>query len=168
MGQLIVLATVHVALIGFFGAHVVARLAGGWNRRPRGLVALWNLGAFSFLTHVLCAFHVHHDWSHASAVADTARSTQEILGRAYGGGVFFSYAFTLLWPVDALWILRFPRSHSGRPQAVKFIVHGYLLFIVFNGTIVFEAGVVRLVSALAFLLLASLTFFSRTFRTTAT
>ena len=36
--------------------------------------------------HVISAFHVHYQWSHAIALRETARETAEVIGREAGGG----------------------------------------------------------------------------------
>ena len=99
--------------------------------------AAWALGAAAFLVHVVLAFHHHHGWSHAEAVRHVERAS------GFGPGVFFSYLFTLLWSADAAWWLLAPRAYAARPAWVGRALHGYLAFIAFNATVVYEAGPVR-------------------------
>ena len=103
------------------------------------LRVLWTVGALLLLLHAGFAFHFYHGWSHASAVEDTAAQTEAILGWPFGQGICFSYLLVVMWLFDAgrLWI---PRPSQANPQrAVLF----YSFFILFNGTVVFEHGLVR-------------------------
>jgi hypothetical protein len=90
---------------------------------PRALSArkrrlIWTLGCVLFDVHVACAFHFFHHWSHAAAWQNTAERTSELLGVAIGTGVYFSYAFLVLWWCDVVWLWwgahAFPRSAPER------------------------------------------------------
>ncbi len=105
------------------------------------------------IVHVVAAFHFRHDWSHASAVAHTARETYELLGWEFGLGVYFNYLFVAIWLVDALWWWLAPTQYESRHHWLSSMVHAYLLFIVINGCIVFEAGITRWAALLAIAML---------------
>lgn len=114
---------------------------------------LYAIACGLFLVHVACAFHFYHGWSHAAAYDDTARQTQEQLGFAFGGGIYFSYLFALLWVADVAWLWLSP----GRPPSrVTAAIQLYMAFIALNGAIVFEAGVTRWVGIPVALLLGTL------------
>jgi hypothetical protein len=133
-------------------------LTGQAARRP---VArwVWTTGCGLFLVHVACAFHFYHDWSHAAAWHDTAEQTRELLGVAFGNGIYFSYLFLALWVLDVAWLWTLgstpfaaAQCASGVPPLAaaeqrtprwRVLVHAFLLFIAFNGDIVFEAGPTR-------------------------
>ncbi|MFM8728389.1 MAG: hypothetical protein ACKON9_25095, partial [Planctomycetaceae bacterium] len=136
-------ATVAGQLLGFHGK---------WLR------FLWTAGCALFLVHVAAAFHYVHNWSHQAAVQTTATETQQLLGIAFGEGLWFSYAFVLLWLLDTLWWWISDTTWQRRPRALNFALHGYLLFIAFNGAVVFEAGPTRLVGLLVTPLLLFLMF----------
>lgn len=104
---------------------------------------LWTVGGILLLAHVACAFHFFHDWQHSRAAADTARQTAELIGWSFGGGVYFNYAFVLLWVVDASWWWAHPDSYARRSRLLAFAVQSYLFFIAINGAIVFEDGPTR-------------------------
>jgi len=104
----------------------------------------WTLGAGFALLHVLAAFHVHHGWSHAAAVAETARQTEEALGLRVGAGVYANYAFLVVWIADAFWWWLSPASFDDRPRALDAAIRLFLLFMFVSGAIVFPQGLVRI------------------------
>ena len=93
--------------------------------------------------HALAAFHFYHRWSHAHAVELTAQQTEAVMGWAYGNGIWFSYFLLLIWLIDCvrLWTLS-ENEHPGWTY-FSYAVHAYAFFILFNGTVVFEEGLVR-------------------------
>jgi hypothetical protein len=116
--------------------------------------AAWALGVGFAIVHVLAAFEVHHGWSHAAAVASTARQTEEALGRSVGTGVYLNYLFVGVWTLDVLWWWLSPASFGARLRALDTTVRLFLLFMFVNGAIVFARGPIRpvataLVAALA-------------------
>jgi hypothetical protein len=113
----------------------------------------WTLSCTVFVIHVLCAFHFIHHWSHADAYASTARETYALAGINWGGGVYFNYVFTAVWVIDVLWWWSAPRSHQLRSRITTYALHGFVLFMWFNGTVVFGHGVARWVGVGAFVLL---------------
>ena len=103
---------------------------------------VWTGGWFLFFFHMLAAFHFQHHWSHAHAVADTARQTLELIGWEFGGGVYFNYLFLLLWGADlVLWWQGKQSADWYRP--LRRMLIGYLIFIAFNGVVVFKSGWLR-------------------------
>lgn len=126
-----------------------ARLRLAWARRA------WTAGCLLFLLHVACAFQFYHHWSHTAAYAATARQTAEVVGLAWGGGLYANYAFTLLWVVDASWWWRGLDRYETRPRAVNWAVQGFFGFMAFNGAVVFGRGAARWLGLGACLLLAA-------------
>jgi hypothetical protein len=112
----------------------------GWQART-GLGRLvrlaWALACLIFLAHVALAFHHHHGWSHARAMEHVAERG------GFGPGIFLSYLFTLAWVVDAAWWWLLPIRYARRPGWVGASLHGFMLFMVFNATVVFEIGPAR-------------------------
>lgn len=155
MGELLTRVTIWVALAGCALAAATGLLAGqqpGWRRRARWA---WTIGCAAFIAHVFCAFNYYHAWSHRAAYRETARQTSEVFGLDWGGGVFVGYAFTVGWVADVVWWWLSPESHRRRPQWLTVSWHAFFFFIVFNGTVVFETGLVRwlgLCATLGFLL----------------
>lgn len=72
------------------------------SQRNRIVAAIWLLGCVAMWVHVAVAFHLAHAWSHAAAFEHTAQRTRELLGTAYGAGVWFNYGFLAIWTVDAV------------------------------------------------------------------
>ena len=140
----ITLNTVRIALVCYA---IVAGLllAGCQGRQWRNLLRpMWTLGCVAFVAHVIAAFHYAHHWSHKDAIESTARQTQQLIGWAFGEGLYFSYLFLLVWVADVLfWWLR-PAGYESRPAWLKYGIHGYLFFIAFNGAVIFESGVTRM------------------------
>jgi hypothetical protein len=136
-GDILVRATVWLAV-----ACYVAGPLGRISPAPAWRV-VWSIGCVAFLAHVIAAFHVHYAWSHAVAIRETARQTAEVVGRAVGGGLWVNYLFVVLWCADAAWWWRAPASHRQRGLEVHVALHGFFVFVVFNGAVVFAAGPVR-------------------------
>lgn len=111
--------------------------------RYRAAKALWTLGLVLFFGHLVAAFHYYHHWSHARAWTDTARQTRDLIGWAFGDGIFFSYLFAAVWLADVVWWYGSPGGYLRRPAWISLAVHGYLAFIAFNGAVVFESGATR-------------------------
>ncbi len=116
---------------------------------------LWTAGCAAYLAHVAAAFHFEHGWSHASAWDHTARRTQEMTSWHWGGGLLVNYLFTLLWTADAVWWWAGARSYQARPAWVTASLHAFMLFVIFNATVVFGAGVIRWSGLAGMLLLAA-------------
>ena len=125
----------------------LALLTAGFVLRHRGRERLargcWAGGAGLMWVHVLAAFGVRHGWSHAAAVADTARQTEALTGWDWGGGVWVNHLFAAVWSADAAWRLAAPASYRRRPRAVDYGVGGFLGFIAVNGAVVFAHGPTR-------------------------
>lgn len=104
---------------------------------------LWTAACLLTWAHVLCAFAVHHQWSHAAAYAHTASETAKKIGIAWGGGIYFNYLFLSLWSTDALWWWLRPATYRARARGLSIFVHSFLAFIAVNATVIFESGPVR-------------------------
>jgi hypothetical protein len=147
-GELLTRVTIWIAL-GLYAAGtallLLARGRHGWIINAR---AAWTMGCLLFLTHVASAFAYFHDWSHAAAYAETARQTAEMTGFRSGGGLYLNYLFGVAWLGAVAWWWRAPGSFLGRPRWVRGLWHGFMLFMIFNGTVVFGNGPARWFGAL--------------------
>jgi hypothetical protein len=107
----------------------------------RGLLRLarwcWTLAWAAYLVHLAMAFHHYHHWSHAHAVEHT-RSVSGV-----GEGIYVSHCFTLLWTVDVAWWWLRPETRARRSAWVDRSLHGFMFFMVFNATVVYESGLIR-------------------------
>jgi hypothetical protein len=127
---------------------VAAWVVAEWRRTAAGAPpvagrAAWMLGAVAALGHAGLAFHVHHGWSHAAAVADTARQTAAVVGWSWGGGVYVNYVFVVVWLADAAWWWRDAVSFNRRARWLDAAVRGFLWFLFLNGAFVFVRGPMR-------------------------
>jgi hypothetical protein len=135
-------------------AATLAWVVGEWRRTAPAASASagrmpWTLGAVAALVHVILAFHVHHAWSHAAALADTARQTAAVTGLDWGGGLYVNYAFVALWSADVAWWWLAPRSFAGRPAGLDGAIRLFLWFMFVNGAFVFVRGPMRWAGASA-------------------
>jgi hypothetical protein len=181
LGVLLTKWTIRLALLCYVSylAGWLAIRSPQWPNRAR---TIWTLGCVLFVVHVALAFHFYYQWSHALAWQSTADGTQELLGVAFGDGIYVSYLFLVLWVLDVgwLWLRSFGNEvANGTPRTAatlnatavpiepnklvetpwwRLLVHIFLLFVAFNGAIVFEAGPTRwlgITASLALLLLAA-------------
>lgn len=128
----------------------------GTNRLSKAFRWLWTTAFLLFLLHVAAAFHFVHRWSHQAAFDATAKETLDKMGFAYGTGVYFNYLFLLLWAIDLVWVWR-PETLRNRTQKTLFYAgRAYLLFIAFNGAVIFKTGWMRILGISATALLATL------------
>jgi hypothetical protein len=97
----------------------------------------WTLALLAYLVHVGIAFHHYHHWSHAEAVEHTRQVS------SVGEGIYVSHLFTLVWTADVVWWWRRPQSYALRPAWVGWLLHGFMLFVIFNATVVYEQGFIR-------------------------
>ena len=136
---------IELAVFGAIAGSLMA-WAAGELRHSR---ALWTVGALLAAVHSAAAFAVFYEWSHDRAVAATAQQTAAVTGLAWGGGVFFNYAFLAIWLGDAMWWWVSPTSYETRDRAIDFIVRGFLFFMFLNGAIVFADGGMRVLGTFA-------------------
>jgi len=133
--------TVRVALL-LYALALFLRL----GHRLRIARLAWTAGFLAMVLHVAAAFHVVHGWSHADAYAETARKTAAQVGLDWGGGVYLNYLFVAVWLADVLGWWRGLAAYEARPRAVEWAVQGFLFFMAFNATVVFENGPTRWVA----------------------
>jgi outer membrane protein assembly factor BamB len=135
--------TVRAAMLLYAGALM--------SRRREDLARwLWTAGCVLLWVHVGLAMHYVYGWDHARMVSETARQTLEVTGWRSGVGVWFNYAVMGLWAGDAAhWWSAGHRRYFGRARWVSVGVYGFLLFMVFNATVVFGRGETRWVGAAA-------------------
>jgi hypothetical protein len=134
--------TVRLALAYYAAALVLMMYSGRADRRAvtmKGRLArwCWTLAWATYLVHLAMAFHHYHHWSHAAAV----EHTEQVSG--LGAGIWVSHCFTLVWSLDvAAWWLA-PGRRARRSPWVDGLLHGFMLFVVCNATVVYESGLIR-------------------------
>jgi hypothetical protein len=143
MGELLTYGTIRGALV-LYGAALVAlarhRGATYCGRWPR---ILWTAAYLLLLVHVGLAFAVFHDWSHAAAYCFTAQETAAVVGLDWGGGLYVNYLFLLVWTADVAWWWLAAAAYQRRAGWLTALIHGFLLFIWFQASVVFAAGISR-------------------------
>jgi glucan phosphoethanolaminetransferase (alkaline phosphatase superfamily) len=128
-----------LALIAY-GASVTALLC------DRYAVAkwLWTIGCGFYLMHVAFAFHIHYAWNHQTALTKTIDQTRAQTGFETSLGIYFNYAFTLIWCLDVMyWWWAGTKTYRGRRKVIAWSLHLFFLFMVVNGAIVFASGPAR-------------------------
>lgn len=106
----------------------------------------WTWAFLCFLTHLATAFHYYHHWSHAHAYQITFERS------GVGEGIYSLYFFVGIGLADALWWWMRPNEYAERSAWFDRVIHAFMLFIVFNGMIVFESGAVRWAGIVLFIL----------------
>ena len=160
VGDLLTRNCVRLSLAWYSAALCLMMFLGpdDWRARTmRGRLArwCWTWALVCFVVHVAMAFHYFHHWSHAHAV----EHTREVSG--VGEGIFASYLFGVLWLLDAAYWWAVPAGYASRNAWIGRSLHAFMLFIVFNGAIVYEAGPIRWIASLMFLALAGVWLASR-------
>jgi hypothetical protein len=118
----------------------------------------WTLAWATYLVHLAMAFHHYHHWSHADAVAHT----QAVSG--FGAGIWFSHVFTAIWSADVFYWWARPKRYAARSPWIDRLLHGFMAFIVFNATVVYEEGPIRWAGIVLFIELATVCLYRLQFR----
>ena len=145
-GELTVAWTIRASLLAYAFALLCLILYPSAKREPqhqRMIRSTWTLAWLMYVLHVLAAFHFVHHWEHQRAVEHTAEKSLQIVGIAFGGGIYFNHLLTLIWTVDVLWFWLRPASYESRSRWIAGTFHGYILFLAINGAIIFETGPAR-------------------------
>jgi hypothetical protein len=150
LGVILTRWTVRLAMALYVASLASRGFAPRWSRLA------WTMGCILYLLHVACAFEYYHHWSHAEAYAFTAKETAATVGLDWGGGLYFNYAFTLVWLADAACWWIDAAGYRARPRWLDWCVQGYLGFIAFNATVVFATGFSRWFGVAACVLLAGM------------
>jgi len=160
-GKELILWSVRIALACyavFYYRVIQGRLSGTLRKPSAGNQDRWwwSLGGLLFWLHFVAAFHFHHHWSHQHAFIHTAQRTGQLLGWEFGYGLYFNYCFLVLWVVDLVWWWGFVDSYRCRATWITLSIHGYLLFVIVNGAVVFVTGPTRWISLLVLCLVGIL------------
>jgi hypothetical protein len=121
----------------------------GRRRAAAGSPAPWAWPAFAAgaalcAIHVAIAMGVTHGWSHASAIAATARQTNAVYGLDWGGGVYANYVFAAVWCAEAWrWRAAGPRDRGARVWPVRI----FFLVMILNAAVIFVSGPRRFAGA---------------------
>jgi hypothetical protein len=105
-----------------------------WGRTAR---AAWSLAWLAYLVHLATSMHFAHHWSHADAMQHTRDRS------GIGEGIYVSHFFTLVWTLDVAWWWLLSESYARRSPWLDRLLHSFMAFIIFCGTVVYEAGFIR-------------------------
>jgi hypothetical protein len=157
VGSLLIAWTIRLSVLFLF-ATLIAWVFQTKSSRWDSLLRLaWTLGFVLFVAHVVAAFHFHHHWSHAAALAETARQTRDQIGLEFGVGLYFNYLCMFVWALDLAWIWIAKTGLQRRYRWLRLTWIVYLIFIAFNGVAVFKDGWMRFggITALSLILVGS-------------
>jgi hypothetical protein len=148
-GEFLTRSTIWIAILAYTIGWVVFANTQRRTDRDRWVRLAWTIGCAALIAHFICAFQFYHAWSHASAYVETARQTAEVFRVNWGGGLFINYAVAVLWFSDvAWWWFAGVGSYRRRAWLLTLIWHGFLIFIIFNATVVFKDGLTRWIGLL--------------------
>lgn len=142
-GEFLTRFTIWVVLACYAIGTVVfalSRKRPNWDSAAR---LAWTVACVSLLAHVASAFHFYHGWSQESAYRETARQTAAVIGINWGGGIYFNYAVVLFWVIDVAWWWRGLDAYNRRPRLLVVPWQAFLIFMIFNATVVFKTGPLR-------------------------
>jgi hypothetical protein len=154
LGEFLTRSTVWIAIGAYALGCVVFAVARSRINVDKWARLAWTIGCAALLVHFIFAFHFFHAWSQTRAYVETARQTAEVFGINWGGGLYLNYAVAILWISDvAWWWLAGVSSYRRRPWLLTITWHSFLIFIIFNATVVFGHGLVRSIGVLVCLVL---------------
>jgi hypothetical protein len=142
-GEFLTRLTIWITLGGYTAGTALYFTARGRRHWETWARLAWTIGCLALLAHAAFALHFYHRWQQSSAWQETARQTAEVFGVEWGGGLYINYAFMLAWVVDTIWWWRGLDAYRRRSRALTAAWHGFLIFMFFNATVVFETGVLR-------------------------
>jgi len=153
-GEFLTRSTIWISILAYTIGCVVFATARRQLDGDRWTRLAWTTGCGALIVHMICAFQFYHSWSHQSAYSETARQTAAVVAINWGGGLFINYALAMLWTTDVVWWwFAGLSSYRRRPWLLTLLWHGFLIFIIFNATVVFKDGVTRWIGLLVSLTL---------------
>ena len=102
------------------------------------------------IEHVVVAFWLSHEWSHTKAT-DHVKNVG-----GFGEGILANELFLIIWAIDVAWWWAKPAHYAARGRGFGIAIHGYLIFMMFNATVVFGGPAIRAIGLLLFGVLAGL------------
>ena len=98
------------------------------------------------------AFGFTWAWRFISITVGRTHTPSSIRGEVsgVGEGIYVSYLFTWLWTGDMIWWWIGTESYAARSVWIGRVLHSFMLFIVFNGMVVYESGLIRWVGLAMF------------------
>ncbi|WP_437226379.1 hypothetical protein SH661x_004554 [Planctomicrobium sp. SH661] len=155
-GELLTIWLVRISMVCYLLSLILQITAWETTSQQRRARWLWTIGYLFFLLHLAAAFHYVHHWSHTHAYEVTAQRTAETVGMRYGAGIYFNYAFMIVWGIDVLWWWTGLQRYRTRPGWITWSIQGFMAFIILNATIFFAITSIRWWGIAGAILLASL------------
>jgi hypothetical protein len=153
-GEFLTRSTIWISILSYALGCVLFAMASRQTQLDRWVRLAWTIGCAALILHFICAFQFFHSWSHESAYVDTARQTAAVFRINWGGGLFINYAVASLWFADVAWFwFAGVNSYRRRPWLLTLAWHSFLIFIIFNATVVFKDGMTRWIGLLVCLTL---------------
>jgi len=153
-GEFLTRSTIWISILSYAVGCVLFAMASRQTQLDRWVRLAWTIGCAALILHFICAFQFFHSWSHESAYVDTARQTAAVFRINWGGGLFINYAVASLWFADVAWFwFAGVNSYRRRPWLLTLAWHSFLIFIIFNATVVFKDGMTRWIGLLVCLTL---------------
>jgi hypothetical protein len=153
-GELLTRSTVWISIVAYTIGCVMFANARSQTGTDRWVRLAWTTGGAALVLHLICAFNFYHGWSQESAYLETARQTDAVVGINWGGGLFINYAVASLWMADvAWWWFAGVSAYRRRTWLLTLLWHSFLIFIIFNATVVFKDGLTRWIGLLVSLIL---------------
>jgi len=153
-GEFLTRSTIWISILSYAAGCVLFAMASRQTQLDRWVRLAWTIGCAALILHFICAFQFFHSWSHESAYVDTARQTAAVFRINWGGGLFINYAVASLWFADVAWFwFAGVNSYRRRPWLLTLAWHSFLIFIIFNATVVFKDGMTRWIGLLVCLTL---------------
>ena len=109
------------------------------TRAPAWARVAYTAGAALAIIHSVIALGTTYAWNHDRAISETARQAGEVYGFAWRGSIYVSYAFLIVWAIDA-WL----RQSMTR----RWIVRAFFLVMIVNAAIVFASPPGRVLGVL--------------------
>jgi len=144
-GELMTSVPVWVTLIAYFAGAVLITISRRKPQLERTARWAWTIAVISLLVHVGFAYHFYHGWSQESAYRETARQTALVTGLEWGGGLYINYFLILCWIFDVGWWWRGLEQYRRRSATLAVIWQAFLIFVIFNATVVFKTGALRFI-----------------------
>lgn len=136
----------------FYAAGVALLLTG--DKHDRSARIAWTLACALLWIHVASAFGLIHHWSPLQAYRFTEEQTARMTGVRSGIGIYLNYLAMIVWAADCTyWWTAGVAAYRRRRRGISIAVHAYLLFMVFNATVVFGGPGARFGGAIIFSML---------------
>ena len=113
----------------------------------------YSVSVALMFVHVLLAYAISHHWSHQAAMEHAAVETEQTLGFEFAPGLYVNFVFLAVFIVDSVWRWRVKNPHVRKPLNAARGIDSFILFIFLMATLVFEAGPIRLFSAVGFIVI---------------